>query len=721
MNKRLLTCFLALMLVGQFLQVKGQVDSLYSILHSSDDEAKVEAYLALTEYFRNVNTDSALLYARKALDLAVSSNKKGKEIEALYNLGLIYRYKGDYEAADSRLNAGLKMAREENDTTYQAYILGGLGVVYYNQGAYEEAIDYYNEAISLSKEINDISSASLYNNIGLIYEEKGEYDEAIKYYEQLRDISVQLDNERGYATALNNIGHIYSKKGDYNTALQYFGEALDSRKAVGNERGYAKTLGYIGETYFKQGRYAEALSTLESSLRLKRENQDLQGEATTLQTLGELHLRLGNSKVALDHYLQGMSIADEINARTNLLHIYDGLWQLYEDLGDYQNAFQYQYRYMNLKDSIHNEELELKVNKMESRFELEKREKELELKEQDIQIKQLQIENNQFIIYLLIISVLLLGGLGALYFSRYRIRTRTNDMLRRQNEEIILQKEEIGNQRDKIAETQKIIEEKNEKLSRINLELEAKVQERTRELQKSYHDQLIVNQELDTLVYKTSHDIRGPLVSMKGLCNTALMEITDDTAKCYLQLLDKTSKQMNKILDRLISYNYIKNKLPEGEQVDVVSLIRKTKDSLANLDSYSDVTFFLDMPDDVKWFTDKQLITTIVENILENAIIFSSQLHDSPSKVKVKVSVEKNLLYVTVSDNGIGIPDDIKEQIFTMFFRGTERSSGSGMGLYISRLAIEKLGGDLRLDTEGQWTTFEIAIPQLYVGSQVVL
>lgn len=112
--------------------------------------------------------------------------------------------------------------------------------------------------------------------------------------------------------------------------------------------------------------------------------------------------------------------------------------------------------------------------------------------------------------------------------------------------------------------------------------------------------------------------------------------------------------------------------------------------------------------------SDKGMITTILQNLVENAIKYSKR--NIPAIVDIRVeSHHGKFLTVRVEDNGIGIADDIQVKVFDMFFRGNEISRGSGLGLYILKNAVEKLKGKIILKSkENVGTTFIIELP--YIG-----
>jgi PAS domain S-box-containing protein len=221
-----------------------------------------------------------------------------------------------------------------------------------------------------------------------------------------------------------------------------------------------------------------------------------------------------------------------------------------------------------------------------------------------------------------------------------------------------------------------------------------------------------VNAELDTFVYNASHDLRGPIASLLGLCTVAQMEVTDSEARDYLSLINKTATHMNGVLLSLILMNRVKNHQPERTRIDFEALYQEAIDSLRDEDGFKNVEFTTDIQLSAPFYSDASLLLTILKNTLENAIRYQSPRKGPQVKLIVRESA--NGITIKVQDNGIGIPAEASNQIFYMFFRGTEKSTGPGLGLYLVQKIAEKLSGQVRWNEEQKGLTeFIITLPQM--------
>lgn len=234
---------------------------------------------------------------------------------------------------------------------------------------------------------------------------------------------------------------------------------------------------------------------------------------------------------------------------------------------------------------------------------------------------------------------------------------------------------------------------------------------------KSKNSELIkANEELDKFVYSTSHDLKGPLKSILGLIN-----LSEHHSKQQPELENLLEMMRNRVsdLDNFISdiAIYSKNSRTEIENVNVNlrQFVKKQIEDLSYMEGAEKIYFEVNIPEDVEITTDASRFKTILNNIIYNAIKYRDS--DKPaSYIKIGIEEKNKHTSIYVEDNGIGIPKNIQNKIFKMFFRANEYSSGSGLGLYLVKECIEKLGGEISLkSTIKNGSTFYIYLPDLIV------
>jgi signal transduction histidine kinase len=239
-----------------------------------------------------------------------------------------------------------------------------------------------------------------------------------------------------------------------------------------------------------------------------------------------------------------------------------------------------------------------------------------------------------------------------------------------------------------------------------------RVNERTKDLNLSNKALRQVNEELDNFIYKTSHDIRGPLATLKGMCNVALIDVKDPLAIDYLRKLDTTADRMNTILTRLMIVNQLNGSALEPNKIDFTEILEDifNFERKKGLPPRFIITY--DISDDCSIISDVAFVRIILENLIDNSIKFHNTSDRLDPFAKVSVTREGAGVRVTVEDNGIGMTPKDDKGVFQMFMRASERSEIGGIGLYLAKLASEKIGGEVNLVYSGaKGSLFEVIFP----------
>lgn len=228
--------------------------------------------------------------------------------------------------------------------------------------------------------------------------------------------------------------------------------------------------------------------------------------------------------------------------------------------------------------------------------------------------------------------------------------------------------------------------------------------------EQTYRELKSTNQELDTFLYKSSHDLRGPIARMQGIINLGLLETTDPGASMYFNMLRRVTDELNTLLLRLLMVHNIHQHAYDAEEISFRDYVDALIKNYANKGKgLQPVNIVNKVPAQMMVKADRELLTIALVNLLENSIVFSDNFN--PYVELDAIYLPSGKYIITVSDNGMGIPLQYQEKIFDMFFQGSTRSTGTGLGLYMVRKAAKRLGGDVRLRSENGHTVFEITLP----------
>ncbi|AHM58604.1 PAS domain-containing protein [Flammeovirgaceae bacterium 311] len=234
------------------------------------------------------------------------------------------------------------------------------------------------------------------------------------------------------------------------------------------------------------------------------------------------------------------------------------------------------------------------------------------------------------------------------------------------------------------------------------------------EQKKIEQDLIFKNNELDTFIYRASHDLRGPIATMMGLNQIVKYEIEDAAALKYFELYNSQILRLHNITVSLIELTKIKDRNCEISTIDFRNIWSAVQTNIAKLSESAGVMLQDCIEDLADFRSDAHLIEIVLYNLVENSIRYRRSEVEAFVRLEIQASKERDQVIIKVSDNGIGIDSQLQHKIYNMFFRGTDRSKGPGLGLYILKNAVEKIGGRTTLySVPYKGTTFKIELPSL--------
>jgi PAS domain S-box-containing protein len=219
------------------------------------------------------------------------------------------------------------------------------------------------------------------------------------------------------------------------------------------------------------------------------------------------------------------------------------------------------------------------------------------------------------------------------------------------------------------------------------------------------------NFELDQLMYKTSHDLRSPLSSILGLVNLAHLESTAENHSVYLNKIEGRIKKLDEFIKSMLNYARVNRSEIIYEQINLKEMIESCIQELEYLDNFSSVKTQVVVKNERALFkTDPLRMKIILSNIISNAYKYYNP--SVKSYLKIHAVITPLSVEIWFRDNGIGIKSEHVKKVFDMFYRATEKSQGSGLGMYIVKQAVDKLRGTIKVkSTFGKGTNIKIVVP----------
>lgn len=219
------------------------------------------------------------------------------------------------------------------------------------------------------------------------------------------------------------------------------------------------------------------------------------------------------------------------------------------------------------------------------------------------------------------------------------------------------------------------------------------------------------NEELDRFVYSTSHDLRAPLASVLGLIDIANRNADTGDVKQYLGMMKERVSSLDKFIRDITDYSRNNRIDVIKEKIGLADLVQEVWETLKHSPEAIGITFQIEIPNDAEIVSDKNRLRIVLTNLIANSIRY----HDNRKLIKyirLRYQINGKSFYIKVEDNGQGIHPDYQAKVFDMFYRASENSKGSGLGLYIVKETMSKLAGSVHLDSApGVGTTFVVKIP----------
>lgn len=227
-----------------------------------------------------------------------------------------------------------------------------------------------------------------------------------------------------------------------------------------------------------------------------------------------------------------------------------------------------------------------------------------------------------------------------------------------------------------------------------------------------------VNFELDSFVYHASHDLRSPLRSILGLIDLYRLEDEPKVREQCIERIETSVKRLDELVQELLSISRNDRVNDAHSELNLLLEINNSISSYFNATDTNGLSITCRVNHDKKLMTDATRLRIILNNIISNAIKYRS-FHKPESLIKIEAEVNEKEAVITIEDNGEGIEESKLPHIFDMFYRATEKSTGSGLGLYIVKKVADKLGATIEVDSvELEGTTFKIVIPNTYYTNQ---
>jgi two-component system sensor histidine kinase/response regulator len=703
---------------------RGRVDSLRMLVTTSlksqaePDTLSINRLNKLAASYFESTPDSTMYYAQKGVSLSRKINYKTGVADGLVQVGHANFFKGNFSQARQNFEEAIAIYKSLNNyqglsKSYKLY-----GRMFSLLAKYKKALYYLNLSLNLNKQLkDDAETGDSYKVIGIIYFSEGQLSTALDYYYKALFIAIKTGNKRATAANYNDIGQVlqsmqmYPKAYDYyKKALKMFEESKDLT-AVGTvdenigevllvQKQYDRAISYIqksikivneqddkdglsyvyadlGLCYANKNDFGKAISYLKISLQTASKYKNIFNEANTLIAFATVYNMQKDYKNAYKYAIEGQKLAGVLG---NLSVRSDAALQLNKTLaglGKYDEAYKLLKQYIDLKDSLNNNESIQKLTSYNLEYNFAAKEHQLaqQRQEKDILYQQ-RIQEQRLINAIFLIIILGMLAVSMVYYRQKLKQQKVNAMLEEKNREVLLQKTNLDDQANKLND---------------------------------------LNILKDRLISVLAHDLRAPLSTLRGLFS--LLE--DDTIS-HQQMLEMIPNVLKKLeytsdfLDTLLFWinSQMENFENSAKSFYIKDIVAYETESYHEQAALKGIKLIDNVPDDFVASADPNSIRIVIRNLITNAIKFSRE----NDVIEINAIQQDDSSHViSVRDTGTGMTEDQLTKLFKSKVNsknGTNNESGTGMGMLFCKDLVEKCSGKIWVTSkQGQGTKFSFTIP----------
>jgi signal transduction histidine kinase len=682
-----------------------KADSLLRKLKSLEGIERMHALNGVAELLMHDSPDSALKFANEALGLAKSNQELEGEAYATSLIGSISYLKGNLDEALNLHRDALAIRLGLTNKRALADSYNDIGALHDRAGREDSALNYYQYALNIFIEIDDLQGISQsYNNIGVFYWRTNDTPKAIQMFERSEKIDLQLGNDDDLSYTYSNLGACHGHLGELKKSLEYHRKALEIRTKLGNQLQVSRSLNNIATAYSGLKDYQNAISYFQQALEIKRQ---LGHSFEVLETLNNLALAFIGAKDlgrAMETTQEAVALSDSLEAPRQKVDALTCLATIYELKGDYRSAFETLMDKTQLRDSLQTVEKNTQLAEMQAKFEAAQQRMKidqlnLEKDKAEIEVSRVQSRNSILVAVILIVLVI-----AVFFYSLATLRAKSNRELSHLNHQLEHSNHEIAAKNEEIERQKGLLEVQNQQIRDINLQLEQLVEVRTADLRQA-------NEELDTFLYQSSHAMRAPILRLQGLFELAEVEKDPVIHAELIKSIDITLNRIDGMLRKLNQVSGLARRDVRPAPIDLEHTVEESLAQMAHLTPDERASVKIDLLKSGQLFTDPGLLRIILANLLENAYQFRAADVVQP-KVEIELVPNETETILYFRDFGQGIPYPIQSKVFGMFVRGTESSKGEGLGLYVVKKAVEKLGAAITLTSAPGRTEIKISFPK---------
>lgn len=565
----------------------------------------------------------------------------------------------------------LELATRSNNTTEQGRSYLTLSKAYWAKANFMLSTDYGFRALRVFENSNQSNYLiTTYLSLGRTLAELGNRVKSKEFIKHAIQQSRQIQDSMLLAEGFRELSFLYTEEQKADSAIYYADLGIDYFKKHNKNVDLSILYGRKSRIYFDLRDFAKSREFAYKGIPLDSAVGNRRALSISKLLAAKSEHQFGNRKAAIRLAQSSILISEKINNQQWLIKGHELLATLFKEEGDLKKANHELELVSQFKDSFFNIEKNGQAEEMQALYELADKQKTIQLLENENKLKQEQFTNQRLYVAILVIGIILLV---AIIFFLMRLRR----IQKKANQNLSEQKEEIKKQAENLQE---------------------------------------LNQLKTKLFSVISHDLRGPISSLR-----ALLELLADksmTPEEFVSVsgklktnIDSTQQTLENLLNwcltQMEGIKTIKSQVPLTKAIDQACAL------LNDAASSKEITWKKNFVEYALASVDRNQLQLILRNLLHNAIKFSK----TNSVVNLSITPQENFWKISIHDTGVGMnKEEINTVLNTHYYfskYGTKQEKGTGLGLMLCKEFIKLNNGFLEIESEiDQGTTISVLLPK---------
>lgn len=583
-------------------------------------------------------------------------------------LGVFFNRRGDMDSALFYYNKAHEFFDEEKHKDYKARLYNNESNAYMRLGYVETSLERLMKAHDYFVELGDERTTALtLMNLGDRYYTFDEFEKALEYERRAIAIFAKLGDSARLAEVYTNISNTFTELEIYDSVRYYITRAIRIKSSIGKKSDLLVSLHGLAKLELKTGNLDSAVILADSVYRTSREMGVLQGVYYGLLTKGEVYNAAGKYDSALAVLRTLSDFLNSTRAPVPREHVYFAYHDVFKGLKQYDSSLFYFSKFQVLQDSISASKRKSRVEELKVMFETEQKELENQKLRNEALIKALEDEKQSALLIALAIGIVVLSAFAGVLYRFNTVKARVNKKLKTLNN---------------------VQKKQNEKLKQLNR----------------------VKNMLFSII---GHDLRGPvgsLVTILNMINSG--NLTEAEQKELLLELEGQATVSQSLIENVM--HWAKTQM-DGVKINPVTThayncLTESLNLYKSQAKQKSITIKNEVDQDETVYVDPNMLNIAFRNLISNALKFT------PEKGFIKISATKkdDLIVFCIKDSGRGISKEMQQSLFEKNFStsGTQNEKGIGLGLYLTKDAIELSNGKIWVESEeGKGAAFCFSLP----------